>query len=127
MATTPRPAGNGPERRRNRFGAAFLPALSGIVLSWGAGAGFAAAPAETPVACVANYYHVYIHNDSRVTVEAGSVVEWHVPFTRSSGRHELHAPLEPGSRILLANALGSDYILGDGDCDARLILYPADH
>lgn len=77
------------------------------------------------VSCIASYYHVYIHNDSQEIVEAGSVVEWQVPFTRSSGRHRLLAPLEPGSRVLLANALGSDYFTGEGACDAALVRPPA--
>lgn len=108
--------------RRTRFGAALLSAICAITALWGASAGYAAAQVDSsPVSCVANYYHLYIHNDSQETFADGSVVEWHVPFTRSGGRHELRAPLEPGGRVLLANALGSDYVLGDAECEASLI------
>lgn len=82
------------------------------------------AEAGAPVSCAANYYHVYIHNDSQTVIKAGSIVEWHVPFTRTTGRHTVHVPLKPGNSVLLANALGSDYVTGEEACRAWLAQAP---
>jgi hypothetical protein len=98
---------------------AWMAGLAGVP-----GAALAVAEAASSVSCVASYYHVYIHNDSQTAIEAGSTVEWYVPFTRSTGRHTIRARLQPGSSLLLANALGSDYFTGEGACQASLARAP---
>lgn len=106
------------------IGSGFLTVLAGLTILTGPSVAYAEEEAISPVSCIASYYHVYIHNESQEVVEAGSIIEWHVPFTRSSGRHSLAGPLAPQSRVLLANALGSDYFTGEGLCNATLTQPP---
>jgi hypothetical protein len=95
--------------------------LAGLMALLLAGDPIAAAAGSAPgIVCLATGYDVTLHNDSEVAIEAGTEVEWRVPFTRTTGTHTLRATLEPGARINLTGAMGSDYLVGDSPCEVAL-------
>lgn len=79
-----------------------------------------AAETEPEITCRATGYDVTLHNDTEIAIEAGTEVEWQVPFTRTTGTHTLRNNLGPGARVTLTGAMGSDYLVGDSPCEARI-------
>lgn len=96
-----------------------LAGLTALLLGGDAGA-YTAEPVQGLV-CLATGYDVTLHNDSEVAIEAGTEVEWRVPFTRTTGTYTLRATLEPGARINLTGVMGSDYLVGDSRCEVSLV------
>ncbi len=74
-------------------------------------------PAADAVSCMASGYDVFIQNDSDTVIAAGTEIDWHVPFTRTSGTHSLRRALDPGTRVALSGAMGSDFVGGDSPCE----------
>lgn len=82
-----------------------------------------AATAETGpgIACIASGYDVIIRNESEVPVAAGTQIDWRVAFTRTTGTHTLRAALEPGARVNLSGAMGSDFLVSDRPCELEIV------
>lgn len=98
--------------------APILPGLVTLLLACGTAT--ATAEEGPGIACLATGYDVMLHNDSESLIEAGTEVEWRVPFTRTTGSHTLRATLEPGGRVNLSGAMGSDYLVGNSHCEAEI-------
>ncbi len=79
---------------------------------------FAGSAAHAAMTCVASGYDVIIVNDKDAEIDAGAVLQWREPFTRTTGTFTLREPLEPGGRLVLAGAMGSNFMVEDGPCEA---------
>ncbi len=79
------------------------------------------APTESAgVACTVSGYDVIIRNNGTDPIASGASVEWSVPFARKEGSHALTKDLEPGGRVFLAGALGSNFLSSKAQCEATL-------
>ena len=102
--------------------------LSGIGVFLGlflAGAALAQDASTTPaepsgVTCTVSGYDVIIHNKGDAPIASGASVQWSVPFARKEGSHALIKDLEPGGRVFLAGALGSNFLSSKAECEATL-------
>lgn len=98
----------------------------GLAASGAALAQEGATPAEPApaapggVACTVSGYDVIIRNNGTDPIASGASVEWSVPFARKEGSHALTKDLEPGGRIFLAGALGSNFLSSKAECEATL-------
>jgi hypothetical protein len=70
-------------------------------------------------------YDVIVHNTGTEAIASGRSVEWSVPFARVDGVHVLTSDLEPGARVFLAGALGSNFLSSKAACEASLATGPA--
>lgn len=73
-------------------------------------------PADAGVACSVSGYDVIIRNEGTDPIASGASVNWSVPFARMEGSHVLTAVLDPGGRVFLTGALGSNFLSSDAEC-----------
>src|SRR5687767_6883704 len=79
------------------------------------------APADASgVACTVSGYDVIIRNNGTDPIASGASVAWFVPFARMDGSHTLTKGLEPGGRVFLAGALGSNFLSSKAECEVTL-------
>lgn len=73
-------------------------------------------PADPSVACRVSGYDVIIRNTGTEPIASGVSVDWSVPFARMEGSHVLTAVLDPGARVFLNGALGSNFLSSSAEC-----------
>jgi hypothetical protein len=76
----------------------------------------AAQEAVPGLVCRVEGYDVALINLGETPVEAGTMINWSVRFSRSEGHHELDRTLEPGSLVMLNGVLGSSYLRSGTEC-----------
>jgi hypothetical protein len=82
------------------------------------------AGAAEAVDCNVSGYDVIVHNRGADPIASGASVLWSVPFARKDGNHVLTEELEPGGRVFLTGALGSDFLSAEAECEASLGTQP---
>jgi hypothetical protein len=100
---------------------------AGVAVTLGllvSGAALAQEPADGGVACSVSGYDVIIRNTGTDPIASGMAVNWSVPFARVEGSHALTAVLEPGGRVFLTGALGSNFLSSSAECAAGLAGQP---
>lgn len=100
---------------------------AGVAVAFGllvSGAALAQEPADGGVACSVSGYDVIIRNTGTDPIASGASVNWSVPFARVEGSHALTAVLDPGGRVFLTGALGSNFLSSSAECVAGLAGQP---
>lgn len=98
-----------------------LPAGMAVMLGLIAGGALAQQePFNAGVACSVSGYDVIIRNTGTEPIASGSAVNWSVRFARMEGSHVLTAVLEPGGRVFVNGALGSNFLSSSAECVAGL-------
>lgn len=82
----------------------------------------AAQEAAPGLVCRVEGYDVAIINQGSTPFEAGTIISWSVPFSRSAGQHELDRTLGPGALVMLNGVLESSYLRPGTEC--RIALGP---
>lgn len=118
VAATHRPIACRTARRPARLAAAIVLALGLAIADSALAQENASAPST--VICTVSGYDVIIHNKGADPLPSGAVVLWSVPFARMDGSHMLAVALEPGGRVFLSGALGSNFLGPKLECAASL-------
>ncbi|GLQ53955.1 hypothetical protein [Devosia nitrariae] len=77
-------------------------------------------PGDPGVVCSVSGYDVIIRNTGTDPIASGAAVNWSVPFARVEGSHALTAVLDPGGRVFLTGALGSNFLSSSAECVAGM-------
>jgi hypothetical protein len=76
----------------------------------------AAQDAVPGLVCRVEGYDVALINQGETPLEAGTTINWSVPFSRSAGQHELDRTLGPGALVMLNGVLESSYLRPGTEC-----------
>jgi hypothetical protein len=84
-------------------------------------AGAASEEANSSVICQVAGYDVILQNHGAETIEAGSELQWFVPFARVGNTLALDEPMEPGESRYLPGHMAGNYMSSDEICNVTVV------